>query len=107
MGKAIFFAIARNPELKARISQLGCAAGSAFVERLGFSGTRLHLESSTPLRYVFSMPGRLINLGPKKEKIVCHRYQESGAISHRLKEKLKQQPGSRSPGDPFDLQRKD
>src|SRR3954453_15877879 len=97
MGKAIFFAIARNPKLQARIAKLRRAAGYAFVERL-IVAPRLDLEALPAAGDFFSLPEPLDRLGTKKDQIITERGDEGEPIGIRLGHERENQKGSVDPG---------
>ena len=69
MCDAIFFAIARDPEIEVWIAELGGATDRATMQ--GFSwAARVDFKTSASCRHVAAMPRLMNNLRPEENEIV-------------------------------------
>ena len=77
------------------------------MQCLLFRFTRLQFETATACRYFAAVTGGANDDGAKKDQIIRHRADGSGAKLHRTDDDLQKQNRGRKPGDPFHLQRQD
>src|SRR4051812_13718808 len=104
MGKAIFFAITRDPEFKGRIAQLGRAAGCAVVQRLIITA-RLDLETLPSAGDFLSLAESLNRFGPEENEIIAQGGNQGEAIGIGLGDEGEKKKGGVNPRQPLDLYR--